>query len=221
MADKVEFENVSVKFNERWYALNNVSFSVKKGDFVFFVGPTGAGKTTILRLIYGDIFPSEGEVRVEGFPLKKISKSKLLELRRGMGIVFQDLMLLDDRTVFENLALPVRLKGDDDVMRKVVLALKDVGLTHKSNDLASSLSRGEQQRLALARAMINEPDLLLADEPFSNLHMNDIDWLIEKMKAYNELGVTILLSTHNMEVLAKVPKARIFRIEEGRIKIES
>jgi len=221
MANKVEFEKVSVKFTERWYALSNVSFTIKKGDFVFFVGPTGAGKTTILRLIYGDIFPAEGEVRVDGYPLKKISKKKLLELRKGMGIVFQDLMLLEDRTVFENLALPVRLKGDEDVMKKVVLGLKDVGLTYKSNDLVSSLSRGEQQRLALARAMINEPELLLADEPFSNLHANDIEWLIEKMKAYNELGVTILLSTHNMDVIGKVPKARVFRIEEGRLKIEN
>ncbi|HOK22920.1 MAG TPA: ATP-binding cassette domain-containing protein [Candidatus Hydrothermia bacterium] len=220
MANKIEFENVTVKFNKRWLALDNVSFTVQKGDFVFLVGPTGAGKTTVLRLIYGDIMPDQGEVRIDGFPLKKISKARLLELRTKMGIVFQDLMLLDDRSVFENLAFPVRLKGDEDLMRRVVSTLKDVGLTHKSNELVKSLSRGEQQRLALARAMINEPEILLADEPFSNLHKTDIDWLIEKMNNYNELGLTVVLSTHNFEVIPRVPRARVLSIEEGRITLE-
>jgi cell division transport system ATP-binding protein len=220
MADKIEFENVSVRFNTRWLALDNVSFSIKKGDFVFLVGPTGAGKTTVLRLIYGDILPDQGEVRIDGHPLSKISKRKLLEIRTKMGIVFQDLMLLDDRSVFENLAFPLRLRGDEDIMRKVVSTLKDINLTHKSNDIVSSLSRGEQQRLALARAMINEPEVLLADEPFSNLHKSDIDWLIDKMNKYNELGLTVVLSTHNFEVITRVPKARVLKIEEGRIILE-
>lgn len=220
MADKIEFENVSVRFNTRWLALDNVSFSIKKGDFVFIVGPTGAGKTTVLRLIYGDILPDQGEVRIDGHPLSKISKRKLLEIRTKMGIVFQDLMLLDDRSVFENLAFPLRLRGDEDIMRKVVSTLKDINLTHKSNDIVSSLSRGEQQRLALARAMINEPEVLLADEPFSNLHKSDIDWLIDKMNKYNELGLTVVLSTHNFEVITRVPKARVLKIEEGRIILE-
>jgi len=220
MAYKVEFKNVSLRYNARWLALDNVSFAVNKGDFIFIVGPTGAGKTSILRLIYGDITPDEGEVSIDGYPLRKLSKKRLLEFRSKMGIVFQDLMLLDDRTVFENMALPLRLRGETDIMRKVVSTLKDVGLTHKSNDLVYNLSRGEQQRLALGRAIITEPELLLADEPFSNLHVTDIEWLIQKLISYNEMGLTIILSTHNFEVLSKVPRARIIRIEEGKVKIE-
>lgn len=220
MAYKIEFENVSVMFNERWYALHNVNFTISKGDFVFFVGPTGAGKTTILRLIYGDLKPMEGEVRIDGFPLKKISKKKLLELRRKMGIVFQDLLLLEDRSVYENIALPLKLRNENEILHKIVTVLKDVGLTHKSNEIVSSLSRGEQQRLALARALIGEPELLLADEPFSNLHITDIGWLIRKMKEYNDMGLTIVLSTHNYDVIKEVPKARVIKVEEGRIVIE-
>ncbi|MGB9823723.1 MAG: cell division ATP-binding protein FtsE [Candidatus Hydrothermia bacterium] len=220
MGYKLEFENVSVRYNTRWLALDNISFTVEKGDFIFIVGPTGAGKTTLLKLIYGEIKPDEGEVRIDGFPIKRASKGKLLNIRQNIGIVFQDLMLLEDRTVFENLAFPMRLRGEKDLMKKVVTALKDVNLTHKSNDIVSSLSRGEQQRLALARAIITEPELLLADEPFSNLHITDINWLIEKMLYYNQQGLTILISTHNFEVLSKVPKARILRLEEGRLTIE-
>ncbi|MEO0198760.1 MAG: ATP-binding cassette domain-containing protein [candidate division WOR-3 bacterium] len=220
MAYKIEFENVSVRYHSRWLALNNVSFTVDKGDFIFIVGPTGAGKTTLLKLIYGEIKPDEGEVRIDGFPLRKISKKKLLELRKKIGIVFQDLLLLEDRTVFENLAFPLRLRGEPEILKKVVSTLKDVNLTHKSNDLVHSLSRGEQQRLALARAIITEPELLLADEPFSNLHYTDINWLLEKMIYYNQLGLTIVLSTHNFEIISRVPKARIIKLEEGRIAIE-
>lgn len=220
MAYKIEFENVSVRYHSRWLALNNVSFTVDKGDFIFIVGPTGAGKTTLLKLIYGEIKPDEGEVRIDGFPLRKISKKKLLELRRKIGIVFQDLLLLEDRTVFENLAFPLRLRGEPEILKRVVSTLKDVNLTHKSNDLVHSLSRGEQQRLALARAIITEPELLLADEPFSNLHYTDINWLLEKMIYYNQLGLTIILSTHNFEIISRVPKARIIKLEEGRIAIE-
>ncbi|MEO0271878.1 MAG: ATP-binding cassette domain-containing protein [candidate division WOR-3 bacterium] len=220
MAYKIEFENVSVRYHSRWLALNNVSFTVDKGDFIFIVGPTGAGKTTLLKLIYGEIKPDEGEVRIDGFPLRKISKKKLLELRKKIGIVFQDLLLLEDRTVFENLAFPLRLRGEPEILKRVVSTLKDVNLTHKSNDLVHSLSRGEQQRLALARAIITEPELLLADEPFSNLHYTDINWLLEKMIYYNQLGLTIVLSTHNFEIISRVPKARIIKLEEGRIAIE-
>ncbi|MEO0264936.1 MAG: ATP-binding cassette domain-containing protein, partial [candidate division WOR-3 bacterium] len=137
-----------------------------------------------------------------------------------IGIVFQDLLLLEDRTVFENLAFPLRLRGEPEILKKVVSTLKDVNLTHKSNDLVHSLSRGEQQRLALARAIITEPELLLADEPFSNLHYTDINWLLEKMIYYNQLGLTIVLSTHNFEIISRVPKARIIKLEEGRIAIE-
>ncbi|MEO0230140.1 MAG: ATP-binding cassette domain-containing protein [candidate division WOR-3 bacterium] len=220
MAYKIEFENVSVRYHSRWLALNNVSFTVDKGDFIFIVGPTGAGKTTLLKLIYGEIKPDEGEIRIDGFPLRKISKKKLLELRKKIGIVFQDLLLLEDRTVFENLAFPLRLRGEPEILKRVVSTLKDVNLTHKSNDLVHSLSRGEQQRLALARAIITEPELLLADEPFSNLHYTDINWLLEKMIYYNQLGLTIVLSTHNFEIISRVPKARIIKLEEGRIAIE-
>ncbi|MEO0285286.1 MAG: ATP-binding cassette domain-containing protein [candidate division WOR-3 bacterium] len=220
MAYKIEFENVSVRYHSRWLAVNNVSFTVDKGDFIFIVGPTGAGKTTLLKLIYGELKPDEGEVRIDGFPLRKISKKKLLELRKKIGIVFQDLLLLEDRTVFENLAFPLRLRGEPEILKRVVSTLKDVNLTHKSNDLVHSLSRGEQQRLALARAIITEPELLLADEPFSNLHYTDINWLLEKMIYYNQLGLTIVLSTHNFEIISRVPKARIIKLEEGRIAIE-
>ena len=192
----------------------DLNFKVNDGEFVFVTGPTGSGKSTLLRLIYMDIFPNRGKVIVGRFDSRKIKKRQIPYLRRRLGIVFQDFKLLDDRNVFENVAFALYLTGAKrkEINRKVLMALTEVGLSHKKNSMPDELSGGEQQRVAIARAIVNEPFLILADEPTGNLDPDTSTEIIELLKRINLRGTSIIMATHNYSIIEMVKDAKVFQI---------
>ena len=191
-----------------------MNFKVNDGEFVFVTGPTGSGKSTLLRLIYMDIFPNRGKVIVGRFDSRKIKKRQIPYLRRRLGIVFQDFKLLDDRNVFENVAFALYVTGAKrkEINRKVLMALTEVGLSHKKNSMPDELSGGEQQRVAIARAIVNEPFLILADEPTGNLDPDTSTEIIELLKRINLRGTSIIMATHNYSIIEMVKDAKVFQI---------
>jgi cell division transport system ATP-binding protein len=209
----VEFNNVSVWFGDN-LVFKDLNFKVNDGEFVFVTGPTGSGKSTLLRLIYMDIFPNRGRVIVGKFDSKKIKKRQIPYLRRRLGIVFQDFKLLDDRNVFENVAFALYVTGArrKEINRKVLMALTEVGLSHKKNSMPDELSGGEQQRVAIARAIVNEPFLILADEPTGNLDPDTSTEIIELLKRINLRGTSIIMATHNYSIIEMVKDAKVFQI---------
>ena len=209
----VEFNNVSVWFDDN-LVFKDLNFKVNDGEFVFVTGPTGSGKSTLLRLIYMDIFPNRGKVIVGRFDSRKIKKRQIPYLRRRLGIVFQDFKLLDDRNVFENVAFALYVTGAKrkEINRKVLMALTEVGLSHKKNSMPDELSGGEQQRVAIARAIVNEPFLILADEPTGNLAPDTSTEIIELLKRINLRGTSIIMATHNYSIIEMVKDAKVFQI---------
>ncbi|CUS78689.1 cell division transport system ATP-binding protein [Candidatus Kryptonium thompsonii] len=209
----VEFNNVSVWFDDN-LVFKDLNFKVNDGEFVFVTGPTGSGKSTLLRLIYMDIFPNRGKVIVGRFDSRKIKKRQIPYLRRRLGIVFQDFKLLDDRNVFENVAFALYVTGAKrkEINRKVLMALTEVGLSHKKNSMPDELSGGEQQRVAIARAIVNEPFLILADEPTGNLDPDTSTEIIELLKRINLRGTSIIMATHNYSIIEMVKDAKVFQI---------
>ncbi len=209
----VEFNNVSVWFGDN-LVFKDLNFKVNDGEFVFITGPTGSGKSTLLRLIYMDIFPNRGKVVVGKFDSKKIKKRQIPYLRRRLGIVFQDFKLLDDRNVFENVAFALYVTGakKKEINKKVLMALTEVGLSHKKNSMPDELSGGEQQRVAIARAIVNEPFLILADEPTGNLDPDTSAGIIELLKKINLRGTSVIMATHNYSIVEMVKDAKVFQI---------
>ena len=200
-------------------ALNDVNLTIEDGEFVYLVGPSGAGKTTLLRLIHMEEFPTEGEVLVTGFATAAMNRRKILSLRRRVGVVFQDYRLLRDRSVFENVAFPLRLFGeysDRAIRDRVDFLLEEVGLLHKSGDLPTELSGGQQQRVALARAMANKPFVLLADEPTANLDPHTAEEIIQIIRKIHADGTAVILATHKMELVMNSGE-RYVRIDQGMI----
>ncbi|MEK6695396.1 MAG: cell division ATP-binding protein FtsE, partial [Nitrospirota bacterium] len=197
----IEFFHVSKSYNGR-PALQDVSLTIEKGEFVFLTGSSGAGKTTLLRLIFCADAPDEGQILVNGRNLLHLKKSAVPLLRRTMGFVFQDFRLLPKKTVFENVALALKVGGvPEGVLRvKTAETLGAVGLGHKVNALPLTLSAGEQQRVCLARAIVNDPQVLLADEPTGNLDAELSGEILDLMKAVNARGTTVLLATHNRDL---------------------
>ncbi|MEA1912587.1 MAG: cell division ATP-binding protein FtsE [candidate division WOR-3 bacterium] len=214
----VEVRNVSKSFKKGWYALKNISLSVDKGDFVFLTGPTGSGKTTLLRLIYMDIFPDEGEVAVAGFLSSKIKSYEIPLLRRRIGIIFQDFRLLEDKTVYENVAFALEVTGGSGrkMREKVMKTLTLLGLSHKRNEFPYRLSGGEQQKAAIARALVREPFILLADEPTGNIDPEGSEETIQILKEVNTSGTAVLMATHDV-YLAKKMGGRVINLEEGEM----
>ena len=203
-------------------ALADVSLKVGRGEFVSLVGPSGAGKTTLLRLLYRDELPTEGEVMVDGKDVVGLRRSKVPELRRTIGVVFQEAMLLASRTVFENVAFILKVLG---VPRKVIAersfeCLKAVGLSAKAHAFPAQLSRGEQQRVALARALVKEPLLLLADEPTGNLDERMAGEILDLFRAAHQRGTTVLLAAHKAPEAGAFGERRI-RLESGRVVTEA
>ena len=176
--------------------LNGLSLNVKDGEFVCLVGETGIGKTTLLRLIYFDLMPERGEVLVGEFSSSSIKKSEIPALRRTLGIVFQDFKLLEDRNVFENVAFALHVTGAPrgEIDKRVLRILADVGLSHKRNSMPTALSGGEQQRVVIARSMVNNPAILLADEPTGNLDPSTSLDILQLLKNINASGTAILLA---------------------------
>ncbi|HHF53549.1 MAG TPA: ATP-binding cassette domain-containing protein [candidate division WOR-3 bacterium] len=214
---QIEFKNVYKRFSEKRVALYDVNFKVEKGDFVFLVGKTGAGKTTILRHIYMELFPDEGSVLWEGVSTRKMRKSEILKVRRKMGIIFQDLKLLLNRTVSENIEFVLRLSGEKEVKPRIWQVLHNVGIVGEAQVVAGELSRGELQRLAVARAIVTNPEILLADEPFGNINKDDAIEILKILMDFNSSGSTVIIATHNVELLEEVKKKRVIEIDEGRI----
>jgi cell division transport system ATP-binding protein len=200
-------------------ALSDVNLTLEDGEFVFLVGPSGAGKTTLLKLIHMEEFPTEGEVIVAGFTTAAMTRKKILTLRRRVGVVFQDFRLLHDRSVFENVAFPLRLFGEynqGQIKERVEHVLDQVGLRHKADRLPRELSGGQAQRVALARAVVNRPFVLLADEPTANLDPKTAEEIIQIVRHINTEGTAVLLATHKMELVHNSGE-RYVRVDHGTI----
>ncbi len=213
----IEFYNVNVQIDGK-YILREVSLRILKGEFVYLIGPSGAGKSTILRLIYFDLFPQAGTVIVDKYSSAKIRRKDIPYIRRKIGVVFQDFKLLTDRTVYENVALALRVTGvkSSEIKRRVMRILTEMGLSQKRNHYPQELSGGEQQRVAIARAVINEPFIVLADEPTGNLDPRTSLEILETLERINKKGTAVLMATHNYDLIRKF-KHRTIKINRGMI----
>ncbi|MCS7215533.1 MAG: cell division ATP-binding protein FtsE [Thermodesulfovibrio sp.] len=202
--------------------LQNVSFSIDKGELVFITGPSGAGKTTLLKLVFGSEFPDEGEVKVANFELSSIRQREIPLLRRVVTFVFQDFRLRQDLTVFDNIALPLRILGEKerDIKPRVLEVLKNLSLRHKADSIVKTLSGGEQQKVAIARAIITNPQIVLADEPTGNLDPHASQDIINLFRRINTMGCTVVIATHNSEFF-KNKQNRVLTLREGRIYEDS
>lgn len=212
----IHIRDLAHRFGDR-YALREVSFSVDKGRFAFLAGPSGSGKTTLLRILHGALPLQEGRVGVAGYDLSRLGKSRRVQLRRDVAVVFQDYKILGDWSVFDNVALPLRVRGvtGDHLKERVNRALAALHLEAEAKRPCRGLAGGEQQRVAIARAVVAAPRLLLADEPTGNL-----DWelslrLLDVLRQVNAHGTTILMATHNRELMAAAPEAAVVRLSGG------
>ena len=199
-------------------ALSGVSFTINEGEFVFLVGPSGSGKTTIIKLITGELSPTSGQITVNGFDMQGIKRRKLPKLRRTLGVIFQDFRLIDKMTVYENVAFAMRVVGasNKEIRRRVPQVLELVGLETKGRRLPNELSGGEQQRVAIARALVNNPSVIIADEPTGNLDPARSLEIMMLLEQINALGTTVLVVTHERELVNRFTK-RVVAINEGRI----
>jgi len=209
------FNNVEFNFKNQ-PVFTNLNMNIDEGEFVFLVGKSGAGKTTLLQMIYMNIIPQSGYVQFDRFSSDTIKPKSLPDLRRNVGIIFQDFKLLDDRTVFENLAFILQITGANrkQIKRKVFQVLSEVGLAHKQKNKLHQLSGGEKQRVAIARAIINDPKLIIADEPSGNLDPETSEEILDILTSINGRGTSVLFATHDYE-LVKKHKARIMRLGKG------
>jgi cell division transport system ATP-binding protein len=213
----IQFYHVSKIYPNSVHALTNIDLHVNKGEFVFLTGPSGAGKTTLLKLIYCEESPTQGEILVNGINTSRIRRSRIPYLRRNLGIVFQDFKLLKDLTVFQNVAFALEVTGvrGRELKRRTWNTLRMVGLVDKMDELPIKLSGGEQQRVAIARALVNNPPILLADEPTGNLDPDVTLDIINLMNNFNAWGMTVVIATHNTDLVRKYSK-RVIRLNKGR-----
>jgi len=214
----IELINVSKTYPNGIDVLFNVSLSIGKEEFVFLVGPSGAGKTTLLKMLYRDEVPSTGKVIVDKINVADLEPSQVPFLRRNMGVVFQDYKLLAKRTVFENVAFALRVTGAprSTIRRKVMQVLELVGMLRRANAFPEELSGGEKQRACIARAIVNNPPILLADEPTGNLDPTTSWDIIQLLEKINKRNTTVLVATHNKSIVDDM-KRRVVAIENGRI----
>ncbi|OGW58572.1 MAG: cell division ATP-binding protein FtsE [Nitrospirae bacterium RBG_16_43_8] len=213
----IHFSNVT-KFYERQAALKNITFSIEKGEMVFMTGPSGAGKSTLLKIIYLSEKPDEGSVTIAEWDLSKLKESRIPFLRRNIGVVFQDFRLLDNRDVFDNVAIALRIRGmlDSEIQDWVMEVLKMVNLRHKADSFPRALSGGEQQRVVIARAIVGEPTIFLADEPTGNLDPDTAAGITRLFKEINARGTTVVIATHNRELYRNTGR-KVFRIDGGNM----
>jgi len=213
----IHFHDVS-KYYDNQTALRKITFSIEKGEMVFVTGPSGAGKTTLLKLIYLAEKPDEGNISIAGWEIDKMKESNVPLLRRNIGVVFQDFKLLNNRDIFENVALALRIRGvdDKDLKTRVFDALKIVNLRHRSDSYPGYMSGGEQQRVSIARAIVGEPSIILADEPTGNVDPDTSAGIIRTLKDINIKGATVLVATHNRELFRNTGK-RVLKMDEGNL----
>jgi len=214
----IRFKKVFKSFRSDSLALKDVSFHIAKGEFTFLTGHSGAGKSTILRLIYADQLPSSGEVRVSGFNTTTLKRREVPKLRRRLGIVFQDFRLLEDRTAEENVAFALEVIGArrSVIAPKVMRVLTQVGLAAKASAYPRELSGGEQQRVAIARALVNDPLVLLADEPTGNLDERATRGVFQLLRDINGNGTAVVMATHDL-VLVRAASRRSIELQDGAI----
>lgn len=218
----IQFDKVFKAFPKGTLALRDVSFRIRKGEFAFLTGHSGAGKTTVLKLIYADILPTSGEVKVSGFGTSKLGRKDIPRLRRRLGIVFQDFRLLEDRTAEENVAFALEVTGArrQTIAPKVMRVLTQVGLASKAKAYPRELSGGEQQRVAIARALVNDPFILLADEPTGNLDERATRGIFQLIKEINANGTAVAMATHDLS-LVRTTDYRVVELEDGAVVYDS
>lgn len=213
----IQFSQVTKRFGEIT-ALEEVSFEVDAGEFVFITGPSGAGKTTIIKLILRDFLPTSGSIVVDSVNFEKISPRQILELRRKVGVVFQDFKLLMDRTVFENVAMPLEVvgKGRKTIEERVKAILHLVGLEERAGLFPAQLAGGELQRTCIARAVIASPKIIIADEPTGNLDPSTSWQIVKLLKKIHKLGTTVLMATHNVDIVNSL-RERVIVLDKGKV----
>ena len=214
----IEFRNVSKVYNNGTEALHNINLKVEKGEFVFIVGSSGAGKSTFLKLITCEERPNEGQVLIDGQDISHIRKGKIPYVRRKMGLVFQDFRLIDHMTVYDNVAFAMRVVGASPkaIKKRVPYILGLVGLQHKAKHYPTEMSGGERQRVGLARALVNNPSMIIADEPTGNIDPALSYEIVDLLSAINERGTTVLMGTHEHSLVKHFHK-RIIQIHSGEI----
>src|SRR5262245_21723997 len=217
-AAMIVFEEVRKVYDPDVVALDGASFVIEKGEFVFVVGPSGSGKSTIIRLLLKELEPTRGRIIVGGRDLTRLKRSKVPLLRRNVGCVFQDFKLLRDRSAFENIAYALRVQGEPStaIRKKVPEVLALVGLAHKASSRPDELSGGEQQRVSIARAVVNHPPLLICDEPTGNLDPDTSVGIMQLLHRINTAGTTILMVTHDREMVDKMRK-RVIALDKGKL----
>jgi len=218
----IQLHNVYMSYQRDAAALSGVSAKIAKGEFVFLTGVSGAGKSTLLKLMYGALKPTRGQVVIDGINVTKLPSSHLPALRRKIGVVFQDFKLLPSRTVLENVAITLEVLGwgKKDINKRVYHILKQVGLEHKINSTPLRLSGGEQQRVAMARALVNDPRLILADEPTGNLDEESKERVLAILKEANVRGSTVIVATHDRRLIESCHK-RLIVLDKGHIAEDS
>ncbi len=214
----IAFNNVTVSYNHR-VVLDRIDFSLGNGEFVYLIGQTGAGKSSFLRLIYRDLLPNEGSVQVAGMDVTNLPDKKVPLLRRRLGIVFQDFQLLPDRTVYENVAFALQVTGEKKsyIKQRALEVLGMVGLSHKRKSMPDDLSGGEQQRVVIARALANEPRIMLADEPTGNLDPGASAEIMDLLKQINNRGMAVLMVTHDYDTVKQYP-FKTLKLSNGKIE---
>ena len=219
MANIVQFENVGLRYGTGPETLSDVSFALAPGAFYFLTGASGAGKTSLLRLLYLDQRPTRGAIRMFGEDAVTMPRRRLPGLRRRIGVVFQDFRLLPHLSAFENIALPLRVSGvaASEIEAPVREMLAWVGLTDRAHAKPPTLSGGEQQRVAIARAVIGRPELLVADEPTGNVDPEMADRLLHLFDSMNRLGTTVVVATHDFHLLGRIANAHMMRLDGGRL----
>lgn len=214
----IEFNNVTVAY-DRQPVLNNINFTLGNGEFIYLIGQTGAGKSSFLKLIYRDLLPDSGSVRVADMDISSLPEKEVPFLRRRLGIVFQDFQLLSDRTVYENVAFSLEVTGEKRsyIKQRVLEVLGMVGLSHKRKNMPDDLSGGEKQRVVIARALANEPRIMLADEPTGNLDPEASASIMDLFEKINNRGMSVLMVTHDYDTVKQYPY-RTLQLDHGQIK---
>ncbi len=218
---QLQFKNITKKYDENFLALEGINFEIEKGEFVFIIGHSGAGKSTLIKLLIREEKPDEGEIIFEGQNLSEVERKDLPELRRQIGVVFQDFKVLESKTVFDNVAVALEVVDapQKEINEVVPNVLNLVGLESKKNQYPTKLSGGEKQRLSIARALAHEPTILIADEPTGMIDPKASLEVMEILEKINSLGTTVIMATHDQDVVNKFKK-RVIKLEKGKVILD-